>query len=76
LRNVDRNFLDRRRRFQSIQLGLRAIDHGDRIVAATAQKLRNHRADFARAYDNDVFHAASKVAAHFYLRALQMVGLF
>jgi hypothetical protein len=38
-----------------------AVDHRHRVIAGPTQQFRDHGADFACAYDNDVFHAASPI---------------
>jgi hypothetical protein len=61
----------------AIQLVLRAVDDRHRIIAGSAQQLRDHGSDFPRADDNDVFHAAAPVLTnHFRRGGRQLVGSF
>ncbi len=55
-------------RLEPIQLLLRAVDHGHGVVAASAEQFRDHGADFACAYDNDVFHVRLRVSAPIFIR--------
>ena len=55
----------RGRRFEAIQLLLRAVDDRHRVIAGPAQQFRDHGSDFARTYDNDVFHVVPVLSAIF-----------
>ena len=76
LRNVGHDLGNGGRRLEAIQLMLRAVDDRDRVVAGSAQQVRDHGSDFARADDNDAFHGASEYWRHSRPGTLRMVGSF
>ena len=75
VRDVGRNLGGRHRGLQPVELLLRAVHHGHRIVAGAPQKFRDHRTDLAGTNHNDLFHfKASARDGYFPSPALRMVG--